>query len=300
MRLPVFYALILSVSIGLLVGFVLAQDSPKRQLDPERAKGHVAIAPEHHPWGRFEPGAWKLVHVVTETLDEKGEVVSRSTTETKTTLVKVEEDGVTLRVEVSVKVAGKQFNAEPQTVKQGFHGELIGEHLRIKEVGKGEVTIEQRKIPCRVLRLENSGSTSNTVTNLYYSVEVAPYILRRESVTTDLDGDTTLSETTVKVIALNAHCEGFDQKMQWVRVEAVHKHPKGTVTTTALTSPDLPGGIRWHKSEELDKSGHATRRSTLEMVKFGLKKESQWPGIRGIFSRKRIGTARTPPKWTKP
>jgi len=178
-----------------------------------------------------------------------------------------------------------------------FHGELIGEQLKIKEVGKGEVTIEQKKIPCQVLRLENSGSTSNTVTNLYYSAQFAPHILRRESVTTDLDGDTTLSETTVNVVSLNAECEDVDHKMQLVRVEAVHKHPKGTVTTTALTSPDLPGGIFWHKSEELDKSGRLTRRSTLDLVKYGL---SERTGILGLFGRKRAGTARKPLKRTEP
>ncbi|MEE8451590.1 MAG: hypothetical protein V3R99_06730 [Thermoguttaceae bacterium] len=299
MRLPVFHALILSASLGLLASFVLAQDAPKRQLDPQGAKGQASIAREHHPWGRFEPGAWKLVHVVTETLDEKGEVASTSTTETKTTLVKVEKDGVTLKVEVSVKVAGKVFDAEPQTVKQGFHGELIGEQLKIKEAGKGEVTIEQRKIPCQVLRLENSGSTSNTVTNLYYSAQVAPHILRRESVTTDLDGDTILSETTVNVVTLNAQCEGFDQ-MQLIRVEEIHKHPKGTVTTTALTSPNLPGGIIQQKSEELDENGRAIRHITLEMVKYGLEEESERTGILSFFGRnKRTGTARKPPKRTE-
>ena len=299
MRLSVFHALVLLALMGFLPGSVFAQDAPKRQLDPVEAKSKPSIAPEHHPWGRFEPGAWKQVRVVTETLDEKGKVASTSTTETTTTLIKVEEDGVTLKVKVSVDVAGKRFDAEPQTVKQGFHGELIGEQLKIKEVGKGEVTIEQKKIPCQVLRLENSSSTSNTVTSLYYSVEVAPHILRRESVTTDLDGNETLSETTVNVVALNVQCEDLDQKMQWVRVEAVHKHPKGTVTTTALTSPDLPGGIKRHKSEERDKNGRLTRRSTLEMVECGLAK---WPGIRRVlFPRnKRAGADRKLPRRPRP
>ena len=295
MRLLVFRALILPLAIGLLLRFGLAQEAPQAPPEQDPPEKAVTIAPEHHPWGSFEPGAWKLVRVVTETLDEKGKVASTSTTETKTTLLKIEDDGVTLEVEVCVEVAGKRFAAEPLVVKQGFHGELISKQLKIKEAGKGEVTIEEQKIPCRILRLEKSGPTSKTVTSLYYSTMVAPYMLRRESVTTDLDGKMNLSETTVNVAALNAQHEGFDD-IRLVRIDAVHKHPKGTVKTMALTSPDRPGGIIRHESEELDKSGRLIRRSTLEILEFGLEPERERTGIFGIFSRKRSGRFRKPPR----
>ena len=285
MRLLVFRALILPLAMGFLPNFVLAQepsqvqpkpDPPKQDAPkPDLPKQAAGIAPKHHPWGRFEPGAWTLVSVVTETLNENGKVASKSTTETKTTLVKIEDNGITLQLEVRVEVAGKQFPAEPQVVKQGFHGELINEPLKIKEMGKGEVIIEEKKIPCKILRLENSGPTSKTVTHLYYSTDVAPYILQRKSVTTDLDGKETLSETTINVTALNFQCEDFDDDVQLILVEAVHKHSKGTVTTTAMTSPDLPGGTICYDSKELNKSGRLTRRSTLKMVKYGLEEKQE-------------------------
>ena len=86
----------------------------------------VAALRQRHPWGRFEPGAWKLVRVVTETLDERGQVVSTSTTESKTTLKKVEDNEVTLLVELVVEIGGRRLDSEPQTVRQGFHGEMPG------------------------------------------------------------------------------------------------------------------------------------------------------------------------------
>ena len=85
-----------------------------------------AIAASLHPWGQFEPGTWKMVRVVTETLDEQGQVVSTSRTDTKTTLLEVSNDSVTLEVEACMEVAGKRFQVEPQTVKEGFHGEMAG------------------------------------------------------------------------------------------------------------------------------------------------------------------------------
>ena len=86
-----------------------------------------------HPWGRFAARAWKLVRVVTETLDERGQVVSTSTADTRTTLVGLDDDGVTLEVQACVEVAGKRFQAEPQTVKQGFHGELAVPNLKLSD-----------------------------------------------------------------------------------------------------------------------------------------------------------------------
>src|SRR3990167_7403034 len=89
------------------------------------------VTARFHPWGLFDPGAWKTVRVVTETLDERGQVVSTSTTDSKTTLVDIDNDGVTLEIQASMEVAGKRFEAEPQTVKQGFHGELVGPNLKL-------------------------------------------------------------------------------------------------------------------------------------------------------------------------
>ena len=101
-----------------------------------------------HPWGSFHPGAWKTVRVVAETLNEQGQVVSTSTTDTKTTLVDIDSSGVTLEIQACMEVAGKRFEAEPQTVKQGFHGELLGPNLKLKEPTDGEVAIAGQKIAC--------------------------------------------------------------------------------------------------------------------------------------------------------
>ena len=117
----------------------------------------AGITARLHPWGRFDPGAWKLVRVVTETLDEHGQVISTNTADTKTTLVDVDNDGVTLEIQTCMEVAGKRFQAEPQTVQQGFHGELVGPNLKLQNPVDGEVLIEDRKRPCKVQALEIVG-----------------------------------------------------------------------------------------------------------------------------------------------
>jgi len=290
-----------SLAVDSLVALGLAQDPPPTQIAPVAPlppEQEPVILQEHHPWGRFAPGAWKLVRVVTEAFDEKDNIVNTDTVETKTTLVKLEDDGVTLEVEVCVEVAGKRFARAPQIVKQGFHGEPVSEQLKMKYAGTGTVTVDGRAIPCRIIRLESNTGTAKTVTNLYYSALTPPYILKREIVTTDVAGETQLSETSVRVVALDVQCDACESIGGMSHLEAVSKHSKGSVKASVFSSTEVPGGIVSQESEEFDKDNHLLRRSTLQMLSYGLKVEPERTGLfGGLFSgRRRVVPYRKPPK----
>jgi len=278
--------------VRLLVLFVCISSlvvalSPRSGLAQEHG-----IAPQHHPWGCFKPGTWKRVRVVTEMLDEKGLVQHRSIAERKTTLIKVERDGVILKLEVVEEVAGKRFVGEPEIIKQGFHGELVCDTLTTKDSGTGQVVIENRQIPCRIVQMECPRPTDKTVTKIYYSNSLSPYILRRESVTTDLEGQTALAKTTVEVMALQMPCQVLAEIKSTAYVKAVRKHAKGTITTWLITSTDVPGGVVSHSSKEVDANKRLIRRSTLQLTGYGLEPETRT----GLFGRsKRSLLRRTPP-----
>ena len=78
----------------------------------------------------------------------------KSVTETSTTLNAVDEAGVTLKVEVAVLVGGKRLDTDPQTLRQGFHGEVAGNEPVIRDLGRAELVVENRRVDCRVLELE--------------------------------------------------------------------------------------------------------------------------------------------------
>ncbi len=246
----------------------------------------TAIPPAHHPWGRFQPGAWKLVRVVTETIDENRQVANTAITETKTTLTQVEKDGVTLCIEVMVEVAGKRFQRQPQTVKQGFHGEPMSQDLQIKGATAGKVTIEGRVFPCKIFQLLFSGPANNnkTVSNVYYSNKTIPYVLKRTSVTADPEEKKTLSKTVVAVVALDMPWKVLAEIKSSVLVRTIREHAKGTITTWAVTTSDVPGGVICHSSKEIDKTGRMVRRSTLELIEYGLELDKARVGL---FDRKR-------------
>jgi hypothetical protein len=253
------------------------------------------ISAKHHAWGRFRPGAWKLVRVVTETFDEHGNPTATTVTETHTSLAKIEDDGVLLEVEVGMEVAGRQFDGQPQRIKQGFHGEADGAGATLGPPTADTVEIENTKIPCRVQQIELRGTTSKTVAKVYYSDTRAPFLLRRDTLTTTLDGKEVLGETNMRVMALDMPCRILSEIRSTALVRIIQKHPKGTITTWAVTCPDVPGGIVSHSSKEVDKAGCLVRRGTLDLVGYGLKQEQEEERV-GLFGRKRPVRRKSPPQ----
>jgi hypothetical protein len=256
------------------------------------AAPEASVPAKLHPWGLFDPGAWKTVCVVTETLNEQGHVVSTSTANTKTTLVDIDNAGVTLDVQACMEVAGKRFEAEPQMIKQGFHGELLGPNLTLKEPSAGEVVIEGQKIPCKVQQLEAVLLNGKTITTLYYSTTVAPYVLKRESVATAAEGQSALPETSAEVISLDVPMKLRGQTKRGIKMKTVYKSPNGTVTTWANVLPEVPGGVVSNTSQEVDKNGRLVRRSRLELIDYN---DDPDKDRTGLFGRKRPPRHRTKP-----
>lgn len=236
----------------------------------------TGITRELHPWGRFDQGAWRYSRVITESFDEQGAVANTSVTETKTTLQNVAPDGVTLRVEAAVEVAGKERDAEPQTIKQGFHNELTGEKLVVRDLGKAELALDGLRVPCRVELLETTGPNSKTTTKMYYSTTLAPYVLKRETTTTDMGSGAVLNQSTLNVLSLDRPCEILRRRKRAAHVETVSKHPKGSVLTRALTCTDVPGGVICQTSEERDAKGRLIRRSTLQLLAYGFSPDDEY------------------------
>jgi hypothetical protein len=250
---------------------------------------------EHHPWGRFGLGSWKQVRVLTETLDKNGTVVNSTTTETKTTLMDVDNESYTLEIEVTVEVAGKRFNAQPQIVRQGFNGQTEGQVVNFKTVGPGVITIDGQKIPSEVRQITINGGDTKRVSTVHYSDQVDPYVLKRDTTSTDAAGDVTQFQTQVEVIAVNMPYKVLTELKTTSHVKTVHKRDKGSTITLEVQCAAVPGGVVLHSSKELDETGQLVRRSTLELIDYAAFDPAEDPeeGRRRLFNRLR---ARKPPR----
>lgn len=241
----------------------------------------------HHAWARFQPGAWKKVRVTTETLDEQGNVTSTTVTDNTSTLEDVTDQAYHLRVEVTVEVAGKRFDAEPQYLVQGYLGEPEGRPTVVKAGEASTISIEERRINCKTFTVEFTEEDKKRFSKIYYADNVEPFLLRKDSVTTDPTGKNTLYETNETVVAMDMPYKVLNGMKTTAVMKTVRKNPKGTTVTLAVYAPDVPGGVVSHTSKELDANGRIIRRSTLEVVDFGLEGEQRVIRRRPFVNRSR-------------
>jgi hypothetical protein len=224
-----------------------------------------------HAWARFQPGSWKLVRTVTDTVDADGSVISSSTTETRTTLVAIGRRTITLRVEAAVEVGGKKLEAPPQEAAQGLEGEPPEQIAAPKQIGSDNVAIGGQCIPCRVVEREMVGPETKTVIKTWQSSNVEPYVLKRAAYTTALEGNSPLYETSMEVVVLRAPRRVLNRLRDVSELKVVHRQPKGKTVTSAWTCGEVPGGIVAQKSQEFDTDDKLVRRSTLELVDYEAK-----------------------------
>lgn len=222
-----------------------------------------------HVWGRFDPGTWKRVRIVTETLNERGRVVDTTTTETKTTLLRADAKRLTLRIEATVEVAGKRFENPPQVVEYGYYGESPSDRAVTKSLGSEQLTVDGQQVPCQIRQVVATSGQQQEVTKMYLSDDVEPFVLKRETSVSKDDGKTPGDlQTEVEVIALDMPYRVLRETKSTAYERTIQKTPRGANVTLDVISVEVPGGIVARTTKEMDGQGHLLRRSTLELVDY--------------------------------
>jgi hypothetical protein len=238
------------------------------------AKAETPVPREHHEWAKFPPGSWKRVRLTSEKLDERGNVVSTSTTETTTTLLSVSDDCVNLRVQTQVEVGGKQFSKEPQLVTQGFSGDLEQSPRKDRRLmqrgGRDRIKIDGRDLESEIRTVTIIGQTCQWTSRIYYCGDVAPYVLRRETRSQDIQLKKTNYETQVEVVAVDMPQEVKGVIKPASHIRTVHSTPKGKTVTLEIRCEDVPGGFVAHTGKELDAAGNVIGRSKLELLDYNI------------------------------
>lgn len=229
----------------------------------------LAEAQATHPWGRCRPGSWKRVRVVTESFDPKGRVTSVTTTDTLSFLEEIAEEDFSLRVEVTVDVGGKRFTSQPQSIRQGYFGELPGQAVSRRKVRDEEIAVQGRMLPVQNREITIQAENQKRVSVVQFSPRVAPHVIRCLTTITNGDGKTPVGSTQVDVVALDMPYKVLGEVRNVTFVRTVHTQAKGTSTVTLeIHCPDVPGGVVAHTSKELDEAGVTVKRSTLELLEY--------------------------------
>lgn len=226
-----------------------------------------------HAWARFGQGAWRQVRIVSESFDDKGQLIHSSTTDNITTVQEVAPDHVTLKVEVTVEAEGKRFPSQPQTLRQGFAGENVGQTVSFKPLEAETVVVGGRSITCQAQQIEIVGGASKEVTQISYSPQVVPPILRRKTTLVDAASGKTTQEALVEVLAIDVRHHVLGEPKRAYRVQTLQTTDRGATSTVAVHVSDIPGEVVEQTSKKLDSAGQLERRSRLELVGYGVNEE---------------------------
>lgn len=237
-----------------------------------------ALPRENHPWGSFPVGAWKLVRTTSETLDGKGKVTNVSVTETRTSLVAADSTSYTLRSEIVLDIAGRRIATTPQTVKRGYSGEPPGAVVSIKRLGDAPLAVDGQSVPCEIKQVAFEDGGAKLVSKLHYSPDLAPFVLRRET-SIEGGGEEKRNSSLVEVVALDLPQRIQGELKQASFVKTTQKLAQGTKITLEVHCEEVPGSVAAHWASETDASGQVVRRSTLELVGYGLPIASSEPKI---------------------
>jgi hypothetical protein len=230
-----------------------------------------ALLQQGHAWARFGKGAWREVRIVTQSFDDDDRPTEASITDNKTTVEEGAPDRVTLKVEVTVEVAGQRFPSEPQLVTQGYAGETAGQTVSVKTLSPETVTIDGEKVHCETQQIEIVGGVTRELSLISFAEDRFPAILRRKSTMRDAAGTKTVQEATseVKAVHMARRILGERQAREAYLVKVEQKNERGVTTTWSWHVPDVPGEIVDQSSKKLDNQGRLVRRTTLELVGYG-------------------------------
>ncbi len=232
-----------------------------------RAADTLAFPAEHHPWGHFPVGSYKVVRTTSEALDDKGQVVSVTTTDTRTTLIAADASSYSLQTDATVDVASRRITAAPQVARHGYYGESAGQPVGAIRSTDSSLTIDGRTIPCEVRQVVVTGDSGKVVTTLYYSDQFSPFVLRRET-SVEVSAEEKRNSSLVEVVALDLPQRVHGELKQASYVKTTQKLPQSSKVTLEVHCDEVPGGVVAHWASETDSSGRVLRRSTLELVEY--------------------------------
>jgi hypothetical protein len=229
----------------------------------------LTLPAEQHPWGRFPVNSWKSVRVVSELLDEHGNVGTVTVTDTKTTLIAADKAGYSLRIDSTVEVAGKRFASQPQIARHGYNGESAGQTVKVKKLGDAELVIDGKAVPTELREAVFTEEGTTRVSTIHYSRDVSPFVLRRET-RTDGVPEAQANKTLVETISLELPHFMLGKRTTGVFLKTTRQTPQGTKVTLEVLWDAVPGGVVEHWASETDASNKTVRRSVLELVDYGV------------------------------
>ncbi len=244
-----------------------AQESQK--VADERKAETVLFNKTMHPWGQFEPGAWRMSKTCVETFASNVSSNNITCTENSVTLQKSDAADLTLLSESFLNLAGKNIKTEPRLIHQGFHGLDAAEFTKHKTLRAESLVVDGQPVACEVAEYEFADEKSKKTITLWVNGAREPYIFRKEIRIINLK-DSSLEEYTVsEITSMNQQVVALGRIYNGYQTRAESRFPQRTVNTVTLSSVQVPGGVISRVSREKNAKGRMLQVATTELMDFG-------------------------------
>jgi hypothetical protein len=221
-------------------------------------------------WDGFGPGAWRHVRIYREVFTEDGTLDQTSTTETKTTLEQIDDSGFTLRVEMTVEVAGKRLTHQPRILWYGFQGQTKGQSVSWEGLPAEPVQVDGQQLDTQPYKITiREDSTRQEI--VAHCADFFPYVMRKRSQLIEASGEQQKTSETISrdVIALDLPYKVLAEMKTTSHLRTVHRDADSEVVTIEVHCEDVPGHVVAHWSKKTDAQGRLLERATLELTDYG-------------------------------
>lgn len=245
----------------------------------------------------------KVVRIISEQFDEKGQATVTTTTETTSTLVKVSDQTYSLKHETVVELAGRRFGNDEQSVTQGYYGESAGQLVTIKKKEGADLVIGGATYPTETSEVTIKGGQTRRTSVIQGNAKLIPYSLKR--VTTEhADDGTAVATITVEVVALDMPFQVLGGELCTVAlIKTVETRTDGaSAISYEAQCSDVPGGMVWQTTKVLNPAGKVLRRSVVDLIDYQIAGQGEEGGQTAAARRRRFHRQRPvpPPTAEKP
>ncbi|TWU24660.1 hypothetical protein [Bythopirellula polymerisocia] len=246
-----------------------ATTTPSSNALPETPQEQFAFPASHHPWAKFPIGSWREIEIVTETFDESGKVYGRSVTTQKEVLKALADDSYVLDIQATVNVSGKQIVGPVNTRILRLLTDQSGVVFSTTRSDDETILLDDQSFKCQVWDVLYGEETRNLRDRLYYSSELFPHILRRETfeVTEHLPVETLPTDIS-SVVARNIPLPVDNQIIPCVCEKTTRLRDKGGIQIIRMVSPSVPGGEVQSWSTDFNAKSEPNRWSVQKLLKF--------------------------------
>lgn len=222
-----------------------------------------------HPWARFPNGAWRTFRIESESFDETGISLGRSTTIRTESLIHVGLNHYQLQISTLADVGGKRLPGTPQEVTLDLLTDGLIQPSSIEKQGTTTISLHGQAVPCTTWDLITRLDRGERHELVYYSAEQSPHVLRRERVDT-IEGQVAGRKTTN--IVRDGLPMMIGQTLQPCRHLLVTEQfaSGGQEECFEVHSDSIPGGLVESTEVDYGPTGQRVRWATAELIGAGL------------------------------